>query len=62
MKMNYVIRDHQAGNEIERFETLEEAVEEMQKYVNSDKEESIYEEAYYEVYNEDTDETIVVSE
>lgn len=47
--MKYVVRDREAGNIIEYFTTMEEAEKTLQKYEESDKEQGIYEENFYEV-------------
>ena len=47
----YITRDHEAGNEIESFDTLQEALEAIEKYIETDKVEGNYTENFYEVYN-----------
>lgn len=62
MKEMYIVRDHEAGNEIERFTTKAEAIEAMKNYVMSDKKEGIYAPEFYEVYDEAAEEIVEVSE
>lgn len=45
----YIIRDREAGNEIDNFDTYEEAVEELIRYEEEDKAEGTYEEDFYEI-------------
>ena len=47
--MKYVIRDREAGNEIEWFNTKEDAEKMLQQYEESDKKEGIYSEDFYEI-------------
>lgn len=61
LEERYVIRDHEAGNEIERFNTKVEAIEEMKRFVISDKAEGTYEEGFYEVYDLGWNEVVEVS-
>lgn len=49
MKAMYVIRDREAGNVIDSFNTLEEAQMELARYEESDKQDGIYEENFYEI-------------
>lgn len=50
---NYIIRDREAGNEIARFETMEEAQAELNKYEAADKAEGSYSEDFYEIITEE---------
>lgn len=52
--MNIVIRDREAGNVITKFETLEEAKKELEKYEAQDKKDGVYVEDFYEIYDLDT--------
>ena len=45
----YVIRDHEAGNEIDEFETMEEALEELARYEEIDKMAGDYTPDFYEI-------------
>lgn len=45
----YVVRDREAGNVVERFDSLEEAETALRGYEESDKSEGIYEADFYEV-------------
>ena len=45
----YIIRDREAGNVIDKFNTLEEAQEELNRYEEEDKKEDTYEEDFYEI-------------
>ena len=56
--MRYVIRDSEAGNEIEGRNTLKEAEEILKEYERIDKEENIYTEGFYEIYDRKNDEII----
>lgn len=47
----YVTRDREAGNEIEHFNTLLEARNAIEEYERKDKEDEIYEENFYEIYD-----------
>ena len=49
MKITAIIRDAEAGNEITRFETVEEARAELQKYEEQDRAEGTYTEGFYEI-------------
>jgi len=49
IKTNYVIRDREAGNIIEEFNTLQEAIKELKNFELSDKKEGIFEVNFYEV-------------
>jgi len=49
IKTNYVIRDREAGNIIEEFNTLQEALKELKNFELSDKKEGIFEVNFYEV-------------
>lgn len=46
----FIIRDREAGNEITRFDSYEEAVAELEKYEETDKAEGTYTEDFYEIY------------
>lgn len=45
----FIIRDREAGNEIARFDSYEEAVSELEKYEETDKAEGTYTEDFYEI-------------
>lgn len=45
----YVIRDREAGNEIDEFETMEEAFEELARYEEIDKMNGDYTPDFYEI-------------
>lgn len=45
----YVIRDREAGNEIDEFETMEEALEELARYEEIDKMDGDYTPDFYEI-------------
>lgn len=51
----YIIRDRQAGNRIEGFVTLEEAMKRLAEFEAEDKEEGIYEPDFYEIYDIETE-------
>jgi hypothetical protein len=58
MKNRYKTRDFEAGNEIEEFDTLEEAIEAIKRYEEQDKKEGTYEEGFYEVYDDATEDVV----
>lgn len=45
----FVIRDREAGNVIDKFDTLEEAQEELRRYEEEDRREETYTEDFYEI-------------
>lgn len=47
----FITRDREAGNEIERFETLEEAKQAVADYETTDKADETYTEDFYEIYD-----------
>ena len=47
--MNIVIRDREAENVIEHFNTVEEVQKELEKYEEQDKKEGTYTEDFYEI-------------
>lgn len=47
----FITRDREAGNEIERFETLEEAKQAVVDYEATDKADKTYTEDFYEIYD-----------
>lgn len=51
----YITRDREAGNEIERFETMEEAREAVKQYEKSDIEDGTYTEDFYEIYDSESE-------
>lgn len=57
--MNIVIRDREAGNVIEHFETVEEAKETLKRYIAEDVENG-YDatEDFYEIYDFDAGEEV----
>lgn len=57
--MNIVIRDREAGNVIERFDTLEEAKETLKRYIAEDVENG-YDamDDFYEIYDFDAGEEV----
>ena len=54
----YITRDREAGNEIERFATLEEAREALKQYEKQDISDGTYTEDFYEIYDNEA-ETII---
>lgn len=56
--MRFITRDREAGNEIERFETLEEARKAIEDYEATDKADETYTEDFYEIY--DSQEEVMV--
>lgn len=53
MKREIYTADREAGNRIEKFDTLEEAKEAIQKYEKSDKNEEIYTPDFYNIIDEE---------
>lgn len=51
MAMRYITRDREAGNEIDRFETVEEARQAIADYEAIDREDKTYTEDFYEIYD-----------
>lgn len=51
MEQRYIIRDREAGNYIDSFNTLEEAKEVIAMYEEADKADECYEEDFYEIYD-----------
>lgn len=49
-----VIRDREAGNEITRCWGINQAREIIEEFEEADKKEGIYEENFYEIYNDRT--------
>lgn len=56
--MRYVIRDSEAGNEIEECDSLNEAKKILRKYEQTDREENIYTEGFYEIYDRENEEIV----
>jgi hypothetical protein len=61
-KNRYVIRDREAGYEIETAESLEEAEQIMEKFIKEDKANGFYEPKFYEIYDKVKEEIISISE
>lgn len=51
MTKRYVTRDREAGNEIERFETLQEAKEAIRAYEDQDRADGTLTEGFYEIWD-----------
>ena len=49
MRTIFAIRDRESGNVIDKFNSLEEAQSELARYEESDNQEGIYEEDFYEI-------------
>lgn len=57
--MNIVIRDREAGNVIETFDTVEEAKKTLEKYIAEDEKDRYGDtEDFYEIYDLDTHTTL----
>lgn len=56
--MRFITRDREAGNEIERFATLEEAKKAIKSYEEIDKAEETYTEDFYEIYDSEKEESV----
>lgn len=52
----YIVRDREAGNKITSFDTYEEAEKEIKKYEAQDKKDGFYEEDFYEIYDNGSNE------
>ena len=52
--MKIVIRDREAGNVIEHFNTVEEAKKTLERYEQDDRKDGSYTEDFYEIYDLDT--------
>lgn len=47
--MEWIIRDREAGNEIDKFDTYESAKQQLKEYEESDKQSGDYTEDFYEI-------------
>lgn len=47
--MKYIVRDEEAGNIIEEFDSFEEAEKRIEEFEYSDKEEDVFEKDFYEI-------------
>lgn len=47
--MKYIIRDREAGNVIDQFDTMEEAVSELDRYEQEDREAGSFTYDFYEI-------------
>ena len=56
--MMYVVRDREAGNVIEHFNTVEEAKKTLERYEEQDKKDGVYVEDFYEIYDLDDEEEV----
>ena len=54
----YIIRDTEAGNEIDSFSTIEEAQKALVGYVTDDRRDGSYTTGFYEIYNTEGDEVV----
>lgn len=52
-KPGYTVRDREAGNIIDRFDTEEEAIAALEEYEDEDRADGTYTEEFYEVVDED---------
>lgn len=52
--MKYIIRDREAGNIIDEFQTMEEAERQLEAYEEEDKINGEYEPDFYEIWTPDT--------
>ena len=57
-KKRYIIQDREAGNNIDEFDTLEEAKKTLEEYEKQDKKDGIYEENFYAIYDQQTQELV----
>ena len=56
--MKYTVRDREAGNVLDRFNTLEEAREALKSYEEEDKDGGIYKDDFYEIYDTELEEIV----
>ena len=56
--MKYTVRDREAGNVLDRFNTLEEAREALKSYEEEDKDGGIYTDDFYEIYDTELEEIV----
>ena len=56
--MRYVIRDSEAGNEIEECDSLKEVKKILSEYEQIDREENTYTEGFYEIYDRENEEIV----
>ena len=54
----FITRDSEAGNFIDEFKTLEEALAAIERYEAEDEKNGCYTPDFYEVYNADTEEIV----
>lgn len=54
----FIIRDSETGNEIVRANTLQEALDILEQFENEDKDNAIYVEGFYEIYDTENEEII----
>lgn len=54
----YITRDREAGNAIEKFDTLEAAREAIKAYEETDKADGTYTTDFYEIYDEEHEEIV----
>lgn len=57
-KKEFVIRDREAGNVIEQYNTLEEARLALTKFKEHDKKEGIFIPNFYEIYDSEKEEVV----
>ena len=53
--MRYIVRESEAGNDIDSFDTLDKAIECIRKYERQDKEDGTYVVGFYEVYDSEVE-------
>ena len=53
----YIIQDREAGNQIDEFNTYEEAKEQLGKYEAEDREDGVFEEDFYEIVEVEKEKT-----
>ncbi|MBP3801065.1 MAG: hypothetical protein J6I85_03405 [Clostridia bacterium] len=54
----FIIRDREAGNIIDSFDTFNEAEKKLKSYEEEDKKENIYSENFYEIYDSKLDKAV----
>lgn len=54
----FIVRDREAGNYIDGFNTLDEAIQYIKEYEKEDALEDMYKDDFYEVYDSELEEIV----
>lgn len=54
----FITRDHEAGNIIDEFDTLEEALKAIEEYEAEDEKNGCYSEGFYDIYDSEKEEIV----